>query len=129
MRYNKSQLFSIKIILLINFLSISAFADFSLLAPTVPAPLAELNALVTQRSAQVQSKLKNIENGVIQNIQDQIETKKYNTERLRKLSKLDYVTNSEYLFLLKKINKLTETAIDSQNATTNPKIISPNINK
>lgn len=115
----------IKPIFITSLLSIHLYADYSLLAPSVPAPLAMLNAYVGMRSGQVQAKLKSMENGVIQDIQEQIEKKDYNTTRLRKLSKLDYVTNEEYLFLLKKINQLTSNSIDSQNATTAPKRIIP----
>lgn len=118
-----------KTVLIINLLTLSLFAKYSLLAPSVPQPLAELNNLVTQRSNQVKSKLNTMENDVIQNIQEEVEKKEYNTQRLRKISKLDYVTNQEYLFLLKKLNQLTNNAIDSQNTTTTAKPIKPNSTK
>lgn len=115
----------IKPIFITSLLSIHLYADYSLLAPSVPAPLMQLNLYVGTRSSQVQAKLKSMENGVIQDIQEEVEKKEYNNTRLRKLSKLDYITNEEYLFLLKKINQLTSNSIDSENATTTSKKIIP----
>ena len=79
----KNKISILKSIFLLKLLSAPLFADFSLLAPSVPTPLATLNAYVGMRSGQVQAKLKSMENGVIQNIQEQIEKKDYNTTRLK----------------------------------------------
>jgi len=119
----------IKIINILLLLVVPSFAFYSLLAPSVPQPLEQLNAVVTQRSNSVKNKLNNMKNGVIENIKTEIKNKKDNTQRLKKLSKLDYVTNSEFLFLVKKLNHLTNNSIDAQNATTKAKSIELNISK
>jgi len=99
---------------------------YSYIVPDINLSLIKLNQYVDQRSNMVKTKLNSIENGVIENIQEEVKKKKKNTDRLRNISKLDYVTNKEFLFLVKKINQLTDNSIDTKNATTpTPTIIHP----
>ncbi len=107
------------------FLNLNAIT-YSLIEPDIKSSFEQFKKVVDQRTNKVKQKLDSIEKGVIKDIKDEIIIKKENTQRLRKISKIDYVTNKEYLFLVKKINELTSNSIDAKNSTTpQPIIIHP----
>lgn len=96
----------------------SSYAKYSLLSPAVPNPLQQLNNVVDQRSNQVVNKISSIKTGVVQQIENQITSKKENNERLKRISTIDYMVNKEFLFLVGKLNKLKDVSIDSRNVNT-----------
>ncbi len=103
---------------LVLIFSIFAYADFSLLSLSVPPSLAMYNAYVSLRSNQFVAKLQTMKSTVIQDIEDEIKAKQYNINRLKELSQVDYLSNKEYIFLLQKLNKISNLSIDNINTST-----------
>jgi hypothetical protein len=96
---------------------------WSKLSLSVPTPLSNLKIYITQRSGDIKNKLIEIQQGVMGEIEEQLELKSNNNDKLRRLSKVDYVYNKRMEFLLHKENLLSDLNIDNTNMGNLPRYL------